>query len=250
MVAFKTVDANKRTPGALYKITYNWDFGDGETLETDRTPVTHVYSKAGTYVARMIATDTDGNTASDQVTMNIGVQPVEVTIKASPSNEAMRAPLTVYARSNIGKKASLDKIDSYAWLVNGVKQEDARAEYMKATFNEPGNYTITFNVTMASTASGTSTIDVQVNPNQTPTCSVSHTDDPTMKYVTFVASCNDADGRISGYKWDLDDGRGYRLGFTRTSMKVTETRTLNIKLQATDDAGGVTEVAYPVTITR
>jgi len=250
MVAFKTVDTNKRTPGASYKITYNWDFGDGETLVTDRTPITHTYMKAGTYNVVMIASDTDGNSTTDRVTMNIATMPIEASVRVTPSNAAMRAPLTIYARSTVSKKASLDRIESYEWSVNGVKQEDAHPEYMKATLNDAGKYTIAFNATMTSGATASTTVDVDVNPNQAPTCTVSHTDDPSSRYVTFLANCTDPDGRISGYRWDLDDGRGYRLGFTRTSLKVSESKTLNVKLEAKDDAGGVTEVTYPVAITR
>jgi hypothetical protein len=250
MISFKTVDTNKRIPGAVYTVTYNWDFGDGETLTTDKTPVSHTYLKEGSYTAKMTATDAYGNTTTDQVVMNIGVIPIQISLKASSSNTAMRAPLTVHARSAIAKKAALDRVASHEWLVNGVKVEGTSPEYMKTLLPDPGTYTVTFKATMKSGAIGEATKEVTVVPNQNPTCTVNHTDQPLIKTVVFTAECSDPDGRLAGFRWDLDDGRGYRPGFTRASVRVAATRTFTVKLEAKDDAGGITETVYPVTITR
>jgi len=40
-------------------VTYDWDFGDGSPHSTDPNP-THVYQKAGDYVATLHATDSKG----------------------------------------------------------------------------------------------------------------------------------------------------------------------------------------------
>jgi hypothetical protein len=51
------------------ELTYEWDFGDGET-SSDANP-THEYSKSGTYDVTLTIRDSDGDTADDSVSITI-----------------------------------------------------------------------------------------------------------------------------------------------------------------------------------
>lgn len=51
-------------------VTYKWDFGDGSTGGNDPKP-SHVYAKAGDYVATVTVTAPDGGTGSDEIDITV-----------------------------------------------------------------------------------------------------------------------------------------------------------------------------------
>jgi hypothetical protein len=51
------------------ELTYDWDFGDGDT-STEQSP-SHTYSDSGTFDVTLTITDQDGDTATDEVSINI-----------------------------------------------------------------------------------------------------------------------------------------------------------------------------------
>jgi hypothetical protein len=250
-VLFQTKYTNRPTPGAPYRITYNWDFGEGETISTTRDTVTHTFVKQGSYTVRLSAVDHKDNVSEDEVIINAGVPPVEITLKPSYSNQTMRAPLDTYVRSIVSKKSTLDRLDSHEWKVDGVVQANTHPDYLRATFAEPGDHIISYKAVMRSGTQGNQAVTISVVPNTPPVCSIDYIDQyPSTKTVVLKAECSDQDGRISGLQWDLDDGRGYKLGFVRASIHATQSKDYNIRLLATDDAGGTTEVIRTITITR
>ncbi|MEI6155510.1 MAG: PKD domain-containing protein, partial [Deltaproteobacteria bacterium] len=248
-VTFKIDYTVKKIMGLQYRITYNWNFGDGETLTTTNTVVHHLFSRVGTYNVTMSAADQYDNTTTDNVTIIVGAAPIGIGFKVSASNKYMRAPLEIYVRSAISKKMPLDSLESYVWKVDGVAAENTKSEYLRVTFSEPGDHTVTYTVTMKSGATATDSVDITVNPNQPPTCTIDHTLG-VGSYMYLKAKCTDPDGRISAYKWDLDDGRGYRNGSANISFKAPVTHTYSIGLKAIDDSGEEAEFTKEITVTK
>jgi PKD repeat protein len=249
-VTFKTQDTVKRVPGADYAITYKWDFGDGETQTTTNTIVGHTFTKIGAYQVRMTAMDQHGNTSTDTKTITAGTPPVEIALKVSASNKAVRAPVEIYVKSAITKRSTLDRLESHTWAIDGVVVQDTQPGWVKTTFREPGTHTVTYAATMKSGAVGTGDTTIVVSPNQPPACDIEYKDNPTSRYVYLKAKCSDPDGRMSGYKWDLDDGRGFRNGNMNISFKATETRTYNVTVKGIDDAGEACTFTKAIPITR
>ncbi len=250
-VVFQTKNTHRPAAGAPYKITYNWDFGDGQTLSTTKDTATHTFTKAGSYIVTLSAVDHKENVSTDEVVINAGVPPLDIVLKPSYSNTTMRAPLTAYIRSIITKRSSLDRLESHEWKINNVVQQNTQPDYLRATFSEPGEHTVSYKAVMKSGTVGIQSLVVTAVANVPPECSIDYTDYyPSSKTVLLKAICTDADGRVSSFKWDLDDGKGLRSGFARASVTATESRAYNITLQVTDDAGGVTEVTRAISITR
>ncbi len=249
-VTFKTLDTVKRVPGAEYRIIYDWDFGDGETLNTNNTIVGHTFVRSGTYNVTMTATDHHGNVSRDSKTVTAGAPPVEISLKVSSSNKAVRAPVDIYVRNTITKRSTLDRLESHEWAIDDALVEETQPGWMKTTFTEPGTHTITYTATMKSGAIGKQSTTITVNPNQPPVCDIEYKDNAASRYVYLKAKCTDPDGRMSGYKWDLDDGRGLRNGSVNISFKAPEAKTYNVTLVGIDDAGGACEFVEAIPITR
>lgn len=245
-ISFKTEFTKKRVSGARYRITYHWDFGDGETMTTENYFVTHEFGRAGSYLVRMTAVDQYGNSSSDSVTVNIVPPETLVSIKTVTSNKFNRAPVDLIAKATVTRGSQLDRLVGFEWKVNNeVVRGDI--DVMKIRLTEPGTYEIRYTAYMRSGSVGEGRVTVTVNPNRPPECSLDYR--VVSGYVVLAASCSDPDGRISSYKWDLDDGRGLRYGTTRMSFKATPgTRT--VRVVATDDCGATGEATATVTVSE
>lgn len=69
--------------------TYAWNFGDGSTITTTTGTVTHVYTTAGTYTVTVVATQSNGTTVTN--TLSITVRPVR---NVSPSKNSISLAFT------------------------------------------------------------------------------------------------------------------------------------------------------------
>jgi len=57
-------DASQSSDSDGYIVNYNWDFGDGNAIDTENVVVSHSYSTAGTYPVILTVTDNGGATNS------------------------------------------------------------------------------------------------------------------------------------------------------------------------------------------
>ncbi len=84
-ISFKS-DGSKDEDGKI--VAYKWEFGDG-TVSNEQNP-THVYTKEGTYTARLTVTDDKGLT--NTVTTNVTVQKKEDnSVEKEPNNSFQTA---------------------------------------------------------------------------------------------------------------------------------------------------------------
>lgn len=68
--------------------TYNWTFGDGATLTTSSSTVTHTFASAGVYVVSVLVTNGCGSTATFSHSLNVsgtGGPAIALTSSASPT---------------------------------------------------------------------------------------------------------------------------------------------------------------------
>jgi gliding motility-associated-like protein len=62
-----------------HTIFYTWDFGDGSVSGVHDSSITHAYLTAGTYLSKLIVTDTSGCAAAANTTASVKVRPLPVT---------------------------------------------------------------------------------------------------------------------------------------------------------------------------
>jgi hypothetical protein len=106
--------------------TARWSFGDGASLTSSLTTVTHSYASAGIYAASVAVTDRSGRVASDTQTIVISGAPPSPTPQPAYTGVTMTAsPTTVTAGGSITYSATAIAVNgapapsSYAWDCNG-----------------------------------------------------------------------------------------------------------------------------------
>jgi PKD repeat protein len=70
-VAPATFEFQANVTGGTEPYTYSWNFGDDSEEESDEESVVHTFDGAGMYNVTLTATDTDDQTASDSIEIQV-----------------------------------------------------------------------------------------------------------------------------------------------------------------------------------
>ena len=163
-------------------ISYDWDFGDGETSNA-QSP-NHSYGAAGTFSAKFTATDADGDFASATVQISIGTEQLPAITAAADVTQGL-APLDVqFTATVVGGDAPV----AVSW---NFGDGETSAELAPAhIFTTPGNYGATVTATDATGDTAQATILITVGNDAVPVVAI--TANPTSGAaplpVAFTAS--------------------------------------------------------------
>ncbi len=144
-------------------LTFEWDFDDGSAKGSGAS-AKHTYTRAGTYDAKVTASDGHGGTATSVVTVVVGDPPgnqaPSVQVAADPTSGT--SPLTVRFSSHASDPEGAGLI--YEWVFgDGGYAVGATATH---TYTTPGVYTATLTVTDPKGASASATVQVTVTAVQ------------------------------------------------------------------------------------
>jgi PKD repeat protein len=183
-------------------VSYDWDFGDGNT-SSEESP-THTYAQNGTYTVTLNVTDDDGTTDINTTTATIADTEPTADFFGIPTSGLK--PLTV---NFTDASASYDGIAAWEWeFGDGNTSSDQNPTHLYAN---AGLYNVTLTVHEADGNSDTETkVDyiTVTEVNQPPVA------DPNGPYtgtegvaIAFNGSGSyDPDGSIASYAWDFGDG--------------------------------------------
>jgi PKD repeat protein len=230
---------------------YLWDFGDGSIAEGNA--VSHEYTSAGTYTAKLTITSSTGSssmaTASVSVTEPV-VAPTPPTAVISSSSAAGPAPLSVSFDGTGSSAVGTATITGYAWSFgDGTTATGATATH---AFTSAGTYTTALTVTDSNGLTSSASTPVVVTAavaNVAPKAVISAT--PTSGSapltVTFDGSASsDSDGTIASYTWHFGDGSS-ASGKTVSHTYTTEA-SFTATLQVTDDLGATASASTTITV--
>ncbi len=144
-------------------LTYAWDFDDGSAAGTG-LQVTHTYTRAGTYNAKVTASDGHGGTASATVAIVVG-NPAgnqSPTVLAAADPATGTSPLTVHFTS-AARDPDGDPM-MYVWSFGDGGQAAGVDGWH--TYTQPGTYDATIKVTDPRGGVGTATVRVVVTAAQ------------------------------------------------------------------------------------
>jgi PKD repeat protein len=225
-------------------VSYNWDFGDGNT-DTGVSP-THTYASVGSYTVTLAVVDDEGAvSAPEMATANIDVNQAPTADPNGPYSGVVGVNVMF---DGTGSSDPDGNIVSYDWdFGDGVTGTGASPQHAYAA---EGVYDVTLTVTDdlgAVSDPATTTADIVVG-NLPPVS------DPNGPYsgtvgspVTFDGSASsDPDGSIVAYDWDFGDGN------TGTGVSPSHTYaaggTYTVSLMVTDDAGATDTATTTATI--
>lgn len=234
-------------------VSYSFDFGDGsEPVTGDQDEASHVYPLAGSYTAVMTVTDTAGQSASDQVTIQVldDSQAPVANLVASVSEGA--APLTTV----LDASASTDNkaIVSYAWeFGDGVVQEGEELSSVSHDYTEAGEYTARVTLSDAAGNQASASLVITVDPevvDEPPMAEFSVVSPIEGSTVSFVNASTD-DGEIASILWNFGDATETgQSSEDNPSYSYSSVGEYTVTLTVIDDAGQMDTATQVITITE
>ena len=232
--------ASRDPEGSL--ATFAWDFGDNTPVAAGMI-VSHAYAQAGTYLVRLVVTDSVGLT--DTKSMSVAVrqnQPPVAVLAPTPARVNPGDPITFDASGSTDSDGS---IVSYSWAFgDGATADGVLRVY---AYTAPGTYTVALTVTDDRGAFQRAFVAVEVNAP--PVASFVATPGLTYPglYVTFNASASvDSDSAIVSYHWDFGDGT------TATGAVVVHAfadhGSFTVGLVVTDDLGAQNQATMAIEV--
>ncbi|HAZ09531.1 MAG: hypothetical protein A2047_05210 [Omnitrophica bacterium GWA2_41_15] len=230
-----TFDGSQTTDSPDDKLTYRWDFGDGQTA--DGIKVKHKYEKGGNYQATLTVMDDSGticDTGTDKLKVAINTSPVAdagkdaFLCKLNPSE-----PLEVTFDGSSSKDLDGDKL-TYSWDFGDG--QTAEGKVVEHTYEKGGEYTAKLTVADNTNTKCDKSISTKtVVLNRAPVANAgSNMEICTGEAVNFDGSKSmDADGDQLSYNWDFGDGEKGE-GKT-TSHKYAKGGIYQVKLTVDDD---------------
>jgi len=235
-------------------VSYDWDFGDGNTTTVTDPVIFHTYSTAAVYTVTLNVTDDDDfwDETSDQITVSVHDVAV-IDVRVSQAEAVVGESVVIYV--DVENEGNFTE-NFYVW----VSASDIVVENQTVSTLGAGSIrALTFSWATAGFAAGAYTIKAVAHKVQNET----DTDDNTMTYgevtllappvasftyspsspvegdpVTFDASgSSDTDGSIVSYDWDFDDGNTTGVTDPTIIHTYSAADTYNVTLTVTDDDG-------------
>jgi len=151
-------DATGSTHPSSSISSYRWDFGDGTNPVLGSGKMNHKYTEIGEFTATVTAIGKDNST--DEKEIYIVVRAVQVTACFEPSRASGVAPLEVI----FDPDCSTGTVTNYSWSFgNGSTSKDVKPSY---TFEKPGIYPATLEVTDSDNNVGMTTIEIEVTEEE------------------------------------------------------------------------------------
>ncbi len=121
-------------------VSYAWNFGDGSTGSGVST--SHTYNSAGNYTATLIVTDDSGQTASDNITINVtstGPQNQTINFPAIPNKLTDDPPFTISATATSGLPVSFQVVSGPASISGNTVTLDGTQGAVTIRATQGGN---------------------------------------------------------------------------------------------------------------
>ncbi len=258
-------------------VRYEWDFDGDGAADADGVTVQYVFETSGTYWVALTVTDNEGNT--DTLERSISVSPVVPQGSSFEPAETFQPPIADFSFAPdapiAGTSVVFDATSSvdpdgtltaFAWDFDGDGQPDATGPSAVHTFDLPGTYPVTLEVTDDQDNVDRLTQDVVVRPAsaqlQESATSSSQTFQPPIADFSFApdvpiagtsvvfdaTSSVDPDGTLTAFAWDFDgDGQADATGPSAVQT-FDLPGTYPVTLEVTDDQDNVDRLTQDVVV--
>ena len=154
-------------------LTYVWDFGDGNNIETSNPVVSHTYAHGGSFPVNLTVLDGSGNNATDTVMALVSeVNDTPIAEASGPYTGVAGQSVVLDASAssdfdNLDATAANDQVLEYTWDFGDgtppIVTSDATSDH---TYAAVGQYTVTLTVSdgVATSAPAVTTAAIQEAP--------------------------------------------------------------------------------------
>ncbi len=212
------------TRGVFSSNSFMWDFGDGSPrITTGPSPVTHTYAGPGTYIVKLILSDTAFCNSPDSVKKTVRLSPIVKAQFVTPA-EGCVPYNAVFNNTSAGGL-------SFFWdFGDGQTSTDDNPTHL---YTAVGKYTVKLYAFDSSSCNKIDSTQFTISVLPLPIAAFSYTPDPP-KENTFFQFNNQSVGAIK-YLWRFGDGDSSTLANPRHLFNATDT--YNVCLIATNSAG-------------
>lgn len=221
------------------RVSFLWDFSDGNTLSTNDSIVTHTYSVTGEYVPKMIISDASGCSVPIVGSDTIKV----VDIQASFSADKFRLCDSGYVTFT-SNSVSNDLITNYLWSFGDGSFSNAQQPSHHYTL--PGVYDVQLTVTTQTGCTDTFVLNDTVTVFESPVTQIlGDSSACAPAQLTFAGQVNS--GNVSSWQWNFDNGQVSSLQNPPAQI-FSNAGAYNVTSVATDDHGCKDSVVKAVNI--
>lgn len=122
-------------------VSYEWDFGDGTAPRLESAKVSHQYTAVGTFTAKVTAISSDHKRDTAQIPITVRTVPLQACFETTTTSG--KAPLEV----QFDPTCSTGTVVKYRWNFANLSQSTDRKPVF--TFQDPGEYSVTLEVSDA-----------------------------------------------------------------------------------------------------
>ncbi len=232
--------------GVIADYVWTFDDGTGEVTLTGPTPY-HVFEEVGEYVVTLNVTDSDGNWATD--TMTVTVVNTEPPMADAGEDDEITAGDT-YTFDGSGSSDDVGIVD-YVWTFTDVTDQELTGETPDYEFLSAGEFIVTLTVTDAEGQTDTDTVTIRVvSGNAAPMADAG--EDQTVEAgdpVEFSGLASMDDGDIVNYTWTfLYDGGTETLYGAEPTFVFDIAGEYTVTLTVTDDGGETDTDTVTITV--
>lgn len=238
------IDCNNRlqvifTDSSLIKagdpVTYEWDFGDGQSA-ADQNPGLHPYASPGEYTVKLTIKNSGG--CESVKIQKLYLDPIEKNFTVSKEKACLNESITLTALEDSVNVAS------YHWTVGGSSFD--RGKSFDTLFASPGQQKVSLVVTDKYNCVDTSSQTIIVSQP----VALFTADAPGVcenNTVTFNDGST-ADAGITQWLWDYGDGNTETSAAAPFTHQYTTAGSYAVKLTVKDDAGCTASYTLPANI--
>jgi PKD repeat protein len=213
--------------------TVNWDFGDG--TESSVSDPVHVFSTPGDYQVELSVTDDCGITQNFSKTITIFDNDDLQADFSSPTLLCTNT-LVQFTDESVGQQ---DQAEGWEWLVEG--EIVSTEQNLQISFDSPGIYQLTLNVTGLSGCTSSITKPINVIEGPDPSFTV---DDACQG--TLMQFNNTSTGQVSSFLWDF--GNGVSSTLENPAIEFDQDGQYQVSLTLTNAAGCISSYMQSVTV--
>ncbi len=250
--------ANRPARRLTHRVSYTWDFGDGNT-ETDsvlqpETLHTYAKSKPGGYEVTLTVTEQNCEAGANAHCFTAHLKQTVVVQDRAPA-ASFTAPASALTRRSVSFDASASAdpdgtITSYLWNFGDGQTQNTTSPTTAHSYRLPGPKMVTLTLTDDSGTTAQVSHEVSVAHLPPVASFTAPKSVSTGQLASFDASASsDSDGTITSYRWNFGDGTSQTTAGPRTFHVFHRSGTWAVVLTVTDDGAGTSLTRHAVTVT-